>query len=174
MNCGLCKTNPIRPLEYGGRARPPHKEPSGTKRAKRTQLPEARHRRGVRLRRPGRGSGDEGQRRQTNPIWRWCRGGGAGGCQRPPGHDGAKQSQFPAEQEEGQRLGGKGVMVNSTFDRPRQNKAKLGQDGTSGGTALQGGQSCETKPISPGGIAEGTVERKPPDGENETRRSAVG
>jgi hypothetical protein len=58
-----------------------------------------------------------------------------------------KQSQFPAEQKEGQRLGGKGVMVNSTFDRPRQNKAKLGQDGTSGGTVLQGGQSCETKPI---------------------------
>jgi hypothetical protein len=37
----------------------------------------------------------------------------------------AKQTQFPAEQKEGQRLGGKGVMVNSTFDRPRQNKANL-------------------------------------------------
>ncbi len=34
-----------------------------------------------------------------------------------------KQSQFSPEQKEGQRLGGKGVMVNSTFDRPQQNKA---------------------------------------------------
>jgi hypothetical protein len=34
-----------------------------------------------------------------------------------------KQSQFPAGQKEGQVLGGKGVMVNRTSDRPRQNKA---------------------------------------------------
>ena len=44
---------------------------------------------------------------------------------RPDGGKCAKQTQFPAEQKEGQRLGGKGVMVNSTFDRPRQNKANL-------------------------------------------------
>jgi hypothetical protein len=34
-----------------------------------------------------------------------------------------KQSQFPPDQKRGQRLGGRGVMVNRTFDRPRQNKA---------------------------------------------------
>jgi hypothetical protein len=75
-----------------------------------------------------------------------------------------KQSQFPAEQKEGQSLGWKGVMVNSTFDGPRQNKAKLGQDGTSNkpnfrrGRWGQGlgheGLLCETNPIS--AVARGT------------------
>ncbi len=48
----------------------------------------------------------------------------------------AKQTQFPADQKEGQVLGGKGVMVNSTFDRPRQNKANL--RAKPGGTRPQG------------------------------------
>jgi hypothetical protein len=38
----------------------------------------------------------------------------------------AKQTQLPAEQKEGQRFGGKGVMVNRTVYRPRQNKANSG------------------------------------------------
>ena len=37
----------------------------------------------------------------------------------------AKQTQFLHEQNEGQVVCGKGVMVNSTFDRPRQNKPNL-------------------------------------------------
>jgi hypothetical protein len=46
--------------------------------------------------------------------------GGAGGVGRGMLY---KQSQFPPEQKEGQSLGAKGVMVNNTSDRPRQNKA---------------------------------------------------
>jgi hypothetical protein len=65
--------------------------------------------------------------RQTNPIWPGRPGRGTGGRESPPRHDGAKQSQFGPEEREGQRLGGKGVMVNSTFDRLRQNKANLPQ-----------------------------------------------
>ena len=45
----------------------------------------------------------------------------------------AKQSQFPPRRQERQRLGEKGVMVNSTFDRPRQNKANSGEWDASGG-----------------------------------------
>jgi len=37
-----------------------------------------------------------------------------------------KQSQFPPRRQDGQRLVQKGVMVNSTFDRLRQNKANSG------------------------------------------------
>ncbi len=37
----------------------------------------------------------------------------------------AKQSQFPPRRRDGQSFCGKGVMVNSTFDGPRQNKANL-------------------------------------------------
>ncbi len=46
--------------------------------------------------------------------------GGAGGAGRGMLY---KQSQFPPDQKEGQVLGGKGVMVNTTFDKPQQNKA---------------------------------------------------
>ncbi len=46
----------------------------------------------------------------------------------------AKQTQFPLRGQEGQRLGRKGVMVNSTSDRPRQNKANSGGWDASGGT----------------------------------------
>jgi hypothetical protein len=46
---------------------------------------------------------------------------------RPDGGKCAKQSQFPAGQKEGQNLGGKGLMVNRTFDRPRRNKANSGR-----------------------------------------------
>jgi hypothetical protein len=42
--------------------------------------------------------------------------GGAGGVGRGMLY---KQSQFPPEQKEGQRLEGKGVMVDNTSDRPR-------------------------------------------------------
>jgi hypothetical protein len=38
-----------------------------------------------------------------------------------------KQSQFPPRCQDRQGLGRKGVMVNSTSDRPRQNKANLGE-----------------------------------------------
>ncbi len=39
----------------------------------------------------------------------------------------AKQSQFRPRRQERQRLGGKGLMVNRTFDRPRQNKPNSGE-----------------------------------------------
>jgi hypothetical protein len=39
----------------------------------------------------------------------------------------AKQSQFRQREKKRQGLGRKGVMVNSTSDRPRQNKANLGE-----------------------------------------------
>ena len=48
-----------------------------------------------------------------------------------------KQSQFPPGQQEGQVLCGKGVMVNRTFDRPRQNKATFG--GWAGRTIAKAG-----------------------------------
>jgi hypothetical protein len=83
------------------------------------------------------GAGDAGQSCKTNPIRPGQPGRGAGGRRTPPGHDGAKQSQFAQEQREGQVLGGKGVMVNRAFDRLRQNKAN----------PAWGGQSCETNPI---------------------------
>jgi hypothetical protein len=67
----------------------------------------------------------------------------------PGGHDRAKQSQFPAEQKEGQRLGGKRVMVNGISDRPQQNEAKLGRPGVSGGWRGWS-QSCKAKPICGG------------------------
>jgi hypothetical protein len=38
-----------------------------------------------------------------------------------------KQSQFPPRRQDGQRLGGQGVMVNRTVYRPRQNKANSGE-----------------------------------------------
>jgi hypothetical protein len=52
----------------------------------------------------------------------------------------------PAEQQKGQVLCGKGFMVNSTSDRPRQNKANLGKPGWDPGSRL-----CRTKPISGAG-----------------------
>ncbi len=60
---------------------------------------------------------------KTNPISSGRRGMGAGGRETPPGSDGAKQSQFLREQQEEQVLCGKGVMVNRTCNRLRQNKA---------------------------------------------------
>jgi hypothetical protein len=61
--------------------------------------------------------------RQTNPIWAGWPARGAGGRETPPGHDGAKQSQFWPEQREGQVPCRKGVMVHRTRNRLRQNKA---------------------------------------------------
>jgi hypothetical protein len=58
--------------------------------------------------------------RKTNPT--------SGGPRYPafqPDANRAKQSQFLPEQQEGQVFCGKGVMVNCTSDRPRQNKANL-------------------------------------------------
>jgi hypothetical protein len=96
----------------------------------------------------------------------------------------AKQTQFPPRRQEGQRLGGKGVMVNSTCDRPRQNKANLGKPGwgsaesimqnkaNSGGVAnrakqtqflasraLGNTQLCKTKPICPAARVSDTANR---------------
>jgi hypothetical protein len=71
------------------------------------------------------GTRDEGEMRQTNPIWPGWPGRGAGGGQTPAGHDGAKQSQFPAELREGQVVCRKGVMVHRTCNRLRKNKANL-------------------------------------------------
>jgi hypothetical protein len=53
-----------------------------------------------------------------------------------------KQSQLPPWRQEGQRLARKGVMVNRTSDRPRQNKANFGKPGWDPGSRL-----CKTKPI---------------------------
>ncbi len=61
----------------------------------------------------------------------------------------AKQTQLPLRRQEGQRFGGKEVMVNSTFDRPRQNKPNLGKPGWD-----PGGRLCKTKPIPRLGIAD--------------------
>ncbi len=72
-----------------------------------------------------RGTRDEAQMRQTNPIWSGRGGRDAGGRQTPPGHDGAKQSQFPPALREGQVVCRKEVMVNGTCNRRRQNKANL-------------------------------------------------
>jgi hypothetical protein len=63
-------------------------------------------------------------KRGTGAVSRRCRA-GRGPQGRGTRGKCAKQTQFRAEQKEGQRLGGKGVMVNSTFDRPRQNKANF-------------------------------------------------
>jgi hypothetical protein len=90
---------------------------------------------------------------QTNPIWPGWPGRDAGGRESPPGHGGAKQSQFPPRRQEGQRLGGKGVMVNSTFDRLRQNKANLPQRPPRGAgrrihqPSRRCGVLCQTNPI---------------------------
>jgi hypothetical protein len=100
-----------------------------------------------RLHRPGRGPRDMGRGRvQTNPIPSGAGGTRAAGAwdegqmrqTKPIARSGAPR-RCPGEQKEGQRLGGRGVMVNRTFDRARQNKAKLGPDGTSGGTPHRGG-----------------------------------
>jgi hypothetical protein len=53
-----------------------------------------------------------------------------------------KQTQFPGAGKKRQVLGGKGLMVNSTFDGPRQNKANLGKPGWDPGSRF-----CETNPI---------------------------
>ena len=72
-------------------------------------------------------SGDRRSRKgrscETKPIWRGRRGMGAGGRETPTGSNCAKQSQFPAERREGQVPCRKGVMVNRTCNRLRQNKA---------------------------------------------------
>jgi hypothetical protein len=60
---------------------------------------------------------------ETNPISSGRPGMDAGGRETPPGSDCAKQSQFLREQQEEQVLCGKGVMVNRTCNRLRQNKA---------------------------------------------------
>jgi hypothetical protein len=66
----------------------------------------------------------------------------------------AKQSQFRPRRQGRQRLGRQGVMVNRTFDRPRQNKANSGEPGGDPGVDYakqsqfrRGGQSCQTNPI---------------------------
>jgi hypothetical protein len=91
-----------------------------------------------------------GTMRQTNPI------GPGGKGVVPPESDRAKQTQFPPQRLEGQRLGGKGVMVNSTFDRPRQNKANSGGSdapgGTTGGVAAWA-QCAKQTQSAPGGPA---------------------
>ena len=106
---------------------------------------------------------------------------GCAGGTRPQGRGTAgkcaKQTQFPAEQKEGQRLGRKGVMVNSTFDRPRQNKANLRAEpggtrpagrGTKGKCAKQsqsaGGAGWPSLAPRPSGLAPGpkaVVQTKP-------------
>jgi hypothetical protein len=153
--------------------------PDGGRCAKQTQLPEAGHRGGVRLRREGRGLGDVGRganapnkpnlhlpgriggaspalhglHRAKQSQW-----GGAADC--------AKQSQFPPRCQAGQRLARKGVMVNSTSGRLRQNKANF-RLRRAGRGPRGGGIICETKPILRLRIADwvqtwsGTCETKP-------------
>jgi hypothetical protein len=74
----------------------------------------------------------EGEMRKTNPILRWRIVRNKPNLARAPrngrgrpGSDCAKQSQFPPEQRKGQVLCRKGVMVNRTCNRLRQNKANL-------------------------------------------------
>jgi hypothetical protein len=87
--------------------------------------------------------------RKTNPIWAGWPGSGEGDRRSPPGRDGAKQSQFSSERNEGQVVCGKGVMVNSTSDSPRKNKAKLGQDGGLRGRCSWKGSIVQNKPNLP-------------------------
>jgi hypothetical protein len=51
----------------------------------------------------------------------------------------AKQTQFRRREKQRQVLGGKGVMVNNTSDRHRQNKANFPPQGRSGDRRSQGG-----------------------------------
>ncbi len=82
--------------------------------------------------RSGNETGDERQMRRTNPIWPGWPGRGKGGREAPPGHDGAKQTQFGPRQNEGQVPCRKRVMIHRTCNRLRQNKAKLGRTGVDG------------------------------------------
>ncbi len=118
---------------YAGRDEAPGMWPKADH-AKQTQLPEAKHRGGVGRR--GRRehplfqhssprARDTGQSCQTNPIWPGRPARDAGGRQAPPGHDGAKQSQFLPELREGQVACRKGVMAHRICNRLRQNKANL-------------------------------------------------
>ena len=50
----------------------------------------------------------------------------------------ANKANFRQEQQEGQVLCGKGVMVNCTFDRPRQNKANFPAGTRPAGTGAEG------------------------------------
>ncbi len=82
--------------------------------------------------------------RQTNPIWPGWPGRSKGGQESPPGHDGAKQTQFGPRQNDGQVVCRKGVMAERTCKEHWRNKAKLGQDGKSGGTVPPGrGLLCD-------------------------------
>ncbi len=69
------------------------------------------------------GTGDEGQMRQTNPIWPGWPARGERGRQTPPGHDDVKQTQFGPRQNEGQVVYGKGVMAERTCKEHWKNKA---------------------------------------------------
>ncbi len=128
------KTNPIARSGAPRRCRPVGCVLGGAKCAKRSQF----------LAMPaGRGtSGKCAKQSQTRASWGiWGTGrrrdehranapnkpnlpGGAGGAGRGMLY---KQSQFPPDQKEGQVLGAKGFMVNTTFDKPQQNKANLGE-----------------------------------------------
>ncbi len=71
----------------------------------------------------------------NEPDWSGA-GRGEGGRESPPGHDGAKQSQFPPELREGQVSCRKGVMVHRTCNRLRQDKANCPKRGHRGGVSI--------------------------------------
>ncbi len=139
-----------------------------------------------------RGAWDAEQTCETNPIcWsQLCKTNpiSARSRRRPFQSDAhrAKQSQSPPNQQEGQVLCGKGVMVNRTFHRLRQNKANFSMADwrqTGGGTtncakrtqspAVPGGRGpggrgawarlCKTNPIStqPGPQGRAIVRNEP-------------
>ncbi len=106
---------------------------------------------------------------------------GAGGRQRPPGHDDAKQTQFWTRKNEGQVVCTKEVMVNATCNRLRKNKAKRGQGGVFGEQSQDGGTADNRVkqsqfPALPGGtgaMATGPEGQNAPNEAN-SRRSPVG
>ncbi len=117
--CPLClgganlrKTNPnsrLRISDFGLRI--------GGNRVKQSQFRRGRAGRGP------EGRWTRGQMRQTNPIWPEGPGTGKGGRQSPPGHDGAKQTQFGGGGFEMQVPLGKGVRMSFACKESRKNKA---------------------------------------------------
>jgi hypothetical protein len=69
----------------------------------------------------------------------------------------AKQTQFRRREKQRQVLGGKGVMVNNTSDRHRQNKANFPPQGRSGDRRSQGGPGARNKANSSIGDCESRI-----------------
>jgi len=86
----------------------------------------------------------------------------------------AKQSQFPPRRHEGQRLGGKGVMVNQAFNRPRQNKANWPKRGTGAVSRLpiaDWRQTCNGTPLAGGRAGAQLYEQTQLGGANRARQT---